>query len=160
MKTAREDSSTTTNPHAINVLLAYDTAGTCGAFLKMLDRISTRLRDKKLFNVKAFKFGLLEQIDPRKWAAASADETELAVVAFGEVGAPGADLLRWVENWAARHEGMNAALGLLPMGALPGKSVRRVVRALRDIATRHGLGFIYDAEGRFNLLQDAGTVVA
>jgi len=160
MKTAREDYPGAKDSHSIQVLLAYDTDATCGAILKMLDRISARLRDKKLFHVNAFKFGLLEQMDIRKWIAARPQEAELAVVAFGEAGAPGADLLQWLENWASRHEGGNAALGLLPMGALTGKSVRHVVRSLRKIAARHGVGFIYNENSRLDLFQDAFTVAA
>jgi hypothetical protein len=160
MKNALEETSSVQDPHAVRVLLAYDTPRTCGDILEMLDRISTRLRDKKLFSVKAFRFSLLEQMDPRKWTAAKPEEAELAVVAFGESGAPGADLLRWLENWAASHEGQNAALGLMPIGAFKGDSVRRVVRSLRKIAARHGLGFIYNEDTGLHPFQDAATLVA
>src|SRR5271168_2712125 len=98
MKMTRTDSASTGHAQSIHVLLAYDTARTCGAMLEMLDRISTRLRDKKLFSVRAFKFGLLEEMDTVKWTAAKTDEAELAVVAFDEGSAPGAGLLRWLEN--------------------------------------------------------------
>jgi hypothetical protein len=146
MKVARENSVDSKEAHAVNVLLAYDNPGTCAASLRMLDRISKRLHDKKLFNVNAFKFGLLEKMDPLKWTAASAEVVELAMVAFGEQGVPGAGVLRWLEGWAKSHAGMEAGLGLLPMGRQTGKSVRRAVRAIKGIAARHGLGFIYEAE--------------
>jgi hypothetical protein len=149
--------------YRINVLLAYDNTHTRGAILGMLDRISTQLRDKTLFKINAFSFGLLEQIDPRLCASAgteSAEVAEIAVVAFGKEGAPGAGLLRWLENWAERHAGQDAALGLQPLAPLSGKSVRRVVRALREIAARHGLRFIYGAADRLALPQTACTAVA
>jgi hypothetical protein len=146
MKVARENSVDSKETHAVNVLLAYDNPRTCAASLRMLERISKRLHDKKLFNVNAFKFGLLEQMDPLKWTAAGAEAVELAMVAFGEEGVPGAGLLRWLENWARSHAGKNAGLGLLPMGPHTGESVRRAVRTRRGIAARHGLGFIYDSE--------------
>jgi hypothetical protein len=136
----------TKETRAVHVLLAYDNPRTCAAMLKMLDRISTRLRDQKLFNVNAFKFGLLENMDPLKWTAASADAVELVMVAFSDEGIPGARLLRWLEKWARSHAGKEAGLGLLPMGPHTGQPVRRVVRALRKMSARHGLGFIYDVE--------------
>ena len=145
------------NPYKINVLLAYDSAPTCGAILGMFDRISTRLRNKQLFNVNAFRFGLLERMDPFKWTAAGADAAELVMVAFGEKGAPGADLLSWLENWAKRHEGRDSALGFLPMGVKAGEPVRRVVRTLRKIAARHGLRFIYGGGTGLAPFQDACT---
>jgi hypothetical protein len=160
MKHAGENIPAPNDSHPVHVLLAYDTTRTCRAILEMLHRISTQLRDQKLFDVKAFKFGLLEQMDPLKWTAADPQEAELAVVAFGETGAPGADFLRWLEHWAARHEGQNAALGLLPMGVFTGQSVRHLVRSLRKIAARHGLGFIYNPEAGLNPLQETGTVAA
>jgi hypothetical protein len=144
MKMVQKTSVDTKGAQAVNVLLAYDNARTCAASLKMLDRISNRLRDQRLFNVNAFKFGLLEHMDPLKWTAAGADAVELAMVAFGEQGVPGVGFLRWVESWAKRHAGKNAGLGLLPLGSHSAKSVRRVVRVLRGIAQRNGLGFIYD----------------
>jgi len=147
-------------PYLLNVLLAYDDARTCGATLDMLDRISTRLRATTRLNVNAFRFGLLEQMDPRRWTAAGARAADLAVVAFGEAGAPGAGLLRWLENWGACHEDTNAALGLIPMGRATGASVRRVVRILKETAARHGLDFICGAESRLGLLQERSTAVA
>src|SRR5580658_10031942 len=123
MKTAREMTVETGDSYQINVLLAYDSAPTCGAILGMFDRISTRLRDKKIFNVRAFKFGLLERMDPFKWTAAKAGAAELVMVAFGEAGPPGASLLRWLENWAEQHEGQDSALGFLPLGADAGEPV-------------------------------------
>jgi hypothetical protein len=146
MKVARENSVDSKEPHAVNVLLAYDNPSTCAASLHMLERISKRLHDKKLFNVNAFTFGLLEQMDPLKWTAASAEAVELAMVAFGEEGVPGAGVLRWLEGWAKSHAGKEAGLGLLPMGRHTEKSVRRAVRVIKAIAARYGLGFIYDPE--------------
>jgi hypothetical protein len=160
MKRTHEVTPMAKDPHSIHVLLAYDNGRTCGAILEMLDRISSRLREKKLFSVKAFRFGLLEQMDPGKWAAANPEEAELAVVAFGQTGAPGANLLRWLENWAELHAGQNAALGLLPMGTFTGNSMRHVVQSLRKIAARHGLGFIYGADSKLQPFQEACTVVA
>ncbi len=139
-------------PFALNILLAYDNARTCRAVLEMLDRISTRVRAKTRFNVNAFKFGLLEQMDPVKWTAAGARAAELAVVAFGEAGVPGARFLRWLENWGRFHAGKDAALGLIPVGRATGQSVRRIVRILKESAARHHLDFIYDAESRPGLL--------
>ena len=146
MKTVRKASVDSRETPAINVLLAYDNPRTCAEMMRMLDRIATRLRAKKLFNVNAFKFGLLERMDPRKWTPARAHAVELAMVAFGEEDIPEANFLRWLENWAKRHAGKAAGLGLLPMGPHSGQSVRRVVRTVRGIAARHGLGFIYDVE--------------
>ncbi len=148
------------DPYLLNILLAYDNARTCCATLDMLDRISTRLRATTRLNVNAFRFGLLEQMDPRRWKAAGAWAADLAVVAFGEAGAPGAGLLRWLENWGACHEDKNAALGLIPMGRATGASVRRVVRILKNTAARHGLDFIYGAEPGLGILQERDTVVA
>jgi len=160
MKMARKTSVESKETHAVNVLLAYDNPGTCSAILGMFNRISARLRDKTLFKVNAFKFSLLERMDPVHCAAGRAGTPELAVVAFGEGGAPGAALLGWLENWAEDHAGKEAALGLLPMGPAMSKPVRRFVRIARDIATRHGLGFIYDAESRMKLLHEHGTADA
>ena len=160
MKKTGEITAESKDSYKINVLLAYDSTPTCGAILRMFDRISTRLRDKKIFNVRAFKFGLLERMDPFKWPATRAGAAELVMVAFGEEGAPGAGLLRWLENWAKQHEGQDSALGFLPLGANAGKSVRRVVRALKKIAARHGLRFIYGAEAGFDLPQADGAAVA
>jgi hypothetical protein len=149
-----------TDPYQINVLLAYDSDRTCGAILGMFDRISTRLRDKSIFNVNAFRFGLLERMDPFQRTASRAGAAELVMVAFGEEGAPGAGLLRWLENWAELHEGQDSALGFLPLGTKPGEPVRRVVRALRKIAARHSLRFICGAEGRLEPLREACAAVA
>jgi|HubBroStandDraft_1064217.scaffolds.fasta_scaffold430702_1 hypothetical protein len=146
MKMVRKTSVGTKGTHAVNVLLAYDNLHNCAAMLNLLDRISTRMRDKKLFNVNAVKFGLLEHMDPLNWTASDADAIELAMVAFSEEGAPRAGFLRWLESWAKRQAGKEAGLGLLPMGPHTGRSVRRVVRSLRGIAARNGLGFICDAE--------------
>src|ERR1700733_7391745 len=143
MKKTDENTGGIKNPYKINVLLAYDSAGTCGAILGMFDRIATRLRNKKLFNVNAFRFGLLERMDPFQWSTADAGAAELVMVAFGEKGAPGVGLMRWLENWAQHHEGQDSALGFLPIGASAGEPVLRVVRSLRKIAARHGLRFIY-----------------
>ena len=159
MKKAREMTLGNKDSYHINVLLAYDSAPTCGTILDMFDRISTRLRDKKLFNVNAFRFGLLERMDPFKWKSARAGEAELVMVAFGEEGPPGAGLLRWLENWAQQHEGQDSALGFLPLGAKAGEPVRRVVQALQKIAARHGLRFIYGAEGGLGLPQAGGAAV-
>ena len=159
MKTAGEITVVATDPFKINVLLAYDSVQTCGAILGMFDRISTRLCDKKIFNVRAFKFGLLERMDPLKWPAARAGAAELMMVAFGEEGAPGAGLLRWLENWAENQEGQDSALGFLPMNTNADAPVHRVVRALRKIAARHDLRFIYGAEAGLGLPQADGTVV-
>lgn len=160
MKTNSEHAPGSRDPYLLNVLLAYDNACTCSAILDMLDRVSTRLRAKPPLNVNAFRFGLLERMDPRKWTAAGARAAELAVVAFAEAGAPGASLLRWLENWGACHAGTEAALGLIPMGRATGQSVRRIVRILRKTAARHGLDFIYGAEPRWEFLQERATVVA
>jgi hypothetical protein len=159
MKKTGEMTVESKDPYKINVLLAYDSAPTCGAILSMFDRISSRLRDKKIFNVKAFKFGLLERMDPFKWPVAKAGAAELVMVAFGDEGAPGAGLLRWLENWAQQHEGQDSALGFLPLAADAGEPVRHVVRALQKIAARHGLRFIYGVEAGFELPQADGTVV-
>jgi hypothetical protein len=137
---------------ALNILLAYDNARTCRSVLEMLDRISTRARAKTRFNVNAFRFGLLERMDPVKWTAASAREAKLALVAFGETGVPGARFLRWLENWGRFHAGKDAALGLIPVGRATGQSVRRLVRILQESAARHHLDFIYDAESRPGML--------
>jgi hypothetical protein len=160
MKMPPKASRRTEESCMVSVLLAYDTARTCGSILGMLDRISTRLRDKKLFCVKAFKFGLLEQMDPLKWKAGRPGATELAMVAFGDEGPPGADLLRWLEKWAKRHAGQDAALGLLPMGLPSSQSVRRVVLALKEMAARHSLGFICDARDFLGPLYEQDTAVA
>jgi hypothetical protein len=155
MKKEGEMTVETGGSYQINVLVAYDSAPTCSAILDMFDRISTRLRDKQLFNVNAFRFGLLERMDPCSWTAAGAGAAELVMVAFGEAGPPGAGLLRWLESWAEHHQGQDSALGFLPLGANAGEPVRRVVRTLRKIAARHGLRFIYGAEARLDSLQDA-----
>jgi hypothetical protein len=161
MKTKGGHAPGAKDPYMLNVLLAYDNARTCGATLDLLDRISTRLRATTRLNVNAFTFGLLEQMDPCKWkAAAGAKAAELVIVAFGEAGAPGAGLLRWLENWGQCHADKNAAVGLIPMGRATGASVRRTVRALKDTAARHGLDFIYGADSRLGFLQERGTVVA
>jgi hypothetical protein len=146
MKTARKYSVETKGTHAVNVLLAYDNPRACSAILGMFDRISGRLHDEKLFKINAFKFSLLERMDPLQCDAVGAGTPELAVVAFGEPGAPGAALLGWLEHWAERHAGKEAALGLLPMGPATSEPVQRFVRTTKDIAARHGLGFIYDSE--------------
>jgi hypothetical protein len=160
MKTAVENTGETAGAYQINVLLAYDSAPTCGAILSMFERISARLCDQKLFNVNAFKFGLLERMDLFKWASAGAGAADLVMVACGGEGAPGASLLRWLEDWAEHHAGRDSALGFLPMGALAGEPVRRLVRSLRTIAARHGLRFIYGAEAGALMLQEAGTAMA
>jgi hypothetical protein len=118
------------------------------------------VRANALLNVNAFRFGLLEQMDPCQWTAAGAPAAELAVVAFSEAGPPGAGFLRWLENWVKCHAGKNAALGLVPLGKATGKSVHRVVRILRKMAARHGLDFIYDAHSPLELFHERGTVVA
>jgi hypothetical protein len=148
------------DPYRLKILLAYDNARTCGAMLDLLDRVSTRLRAKARLNVNAFRFGLLEQMEPSKWTVAGQWAAELAVVAFGEAGPPGAGLLRWLENWGQCHAGKNAALALVPMGRAASTSVRRIVRILRETASRHGLDFIYGAASPLELLQERGTVVA
>jgi hypothetical protein len=155
MKMARKISAGIKETHAVHVLLAYDNPRTCSAILGMFDRISARLCDKALFKVNAIKFSLLASMDPAQCGA-----SELAVVAFGEAGAPGAALLSWLENWAECHAGKEAALGLLPLGPTSSNSVRRVVRISKDIATRYGLGFICDPESRLELLQEHCTVAA
>jgi hypothetical protein len=160
MKTSRESSKSARSPQPVNILLAYDSPRTCAATMKMLDRISTRLQDKGLFNVNAFKFGLLENMDPLQGTAANADAVELAMVAFNAGSAPGAGLLRWFENWARGHAGREAGLGLLPLGRQTGQSVRRMARALREIAARYKLGFIYQPETGFDSFQDAFTAAA
>jgi len=160
MKTSRVSSTDAKAPQSVNVLLAYDNPRTCAAMLKILDRVSTRLRDKKLFNVNAFKFGLLERMDPFKRTAASPDSVELAMVGFSDGSIPDAGLLRWLDHWAKSHAGKVAGLGLLPMGPRTGASVRRVVRALQKIAARHRLGFIYEPETGFNVLEERGTATA
>jgi hypothetical protein len=159
-KTSEMTDAEQNDSYQINVLLAYDSDRTCGAILGMFDRISTRLRDKKIFNVNAFRFGLLERMEPFKRTAPEAGAAELVMVAFGEEGAPGAGLLRWLENWAEHHEGQDSALGILPLGAKAGEPVRRFVRALRKIAARHSLRFIYGAEDRLGMLQEACTAAA
>lgn len=131
-------------PFVLNILLAYDNARTCRAILEMLDRISSRVRAKARVNVNAFRFGLLEQMDPVKWTAAGARAAQLAVVAFGDAGAPGAPLLRWLDKWGRCHADADAALGLIPLGPATSQSVRRIVRLLRATAARHHLDFIYD----------------
>jgi hypothetical protein len=146
MKMAQKSSVDSGETHAVNVLLAYDNPRACSAILRMFDRISGHLRDERLFKINAFKFSLLERMDPVQCDIGGVGTPELAVLAFGSTGAPGVALLRWLENWAKRHAGKEAALGLLPMGAVTSASVRRFVRIARDIATRHGLGFIYHAE--------------
>jgi hypothetical protein len=160
MKMARKVSADTGATQAVNVLLAYDDPRTCRALLGMFDRISARLRDKTLFKVNAFKFSLLERMDPAHSATVESETPELAVVAFGEADALGTALLCWLESWAEHHAGKAAALGLLPLGPVTSERVRRFVRISRDIATRHGLGFIYDSESRLKLLQEHCTVVA
>ncbi len=155
MKTARSKSTP-----AIHVILAYDTARTRGAIFKMLGRISDKLHNKRLFNVNAFKFGLLQQMDSATWSAGNSAEAELAVVAFNESSAPGADFLRWLDGWAQCHAGKNAALGLLPMGIVTSRSVQRVVRELKKIASRHGLGFIYNEDSGVLSLRDSITAAA
>jgi hypothetical protein len=150
MKTSPESSVVTKGAEPVNVLLAYDNSRTCAASLKMLDRISTRLHDQGLFNVNAFTFGLLERMDPFKWTSASANAAELVMVAFSKEGVPGARLLRWLENWAKNHSGQEAGLGLLPLGPQTARSVRRTVRALKKIAARHDVGFIYEANAGLN----------
>jgi hypothetical protein len=160
MKLAPKTSVDTRKRHAIHVLLAYDSPRTCRAILRMFDRISARLRDKALFKVNAFKFGLLASMDPVQCGAGEAGMPELAVVAFGKSGTPGAELLSWLENWAECHAGKEAALGLLPLGPVSSASVRRAVRISKDIATRYSLGFICDAESRLKLLQEQCTVAA
>jgi hypothetical protein len=140
------------NPHMLNVLLAYDNARTCSATLDLLDRISKRLRASTRFHVNAFTFGLLEQMDPLKWTATGARAADLVVVAFGEAGAPGADLLRWLEKWGRCNAEENVALGLIPMGRATGAAMLRIVRVLKDTAARNGLDFIYGADSQLGFL--------
>jgi hypothetical protein len=160
MKTSRESSTDAKAPQSVNVLLAYDNPRTCAAMLKVLDRVSTRLRDKKLFNVNAFRFGLLKRMDPFIRTAATPDSVELAMVGFSGGSIPDAGLLRWLDNWAKSHAGKVAGLGLLPMGPRTGESVRSFVQALREIAARYRLGFIYEPETGFTLLEERGPAVA
>ena len=148
------------NPYKITVLLAYDSAPTCGAILRMFDRISTRLRDKKIFNLCAFEFGLLERMDSFRWPSAKAGAAELVLVAFGEKGAPGAGPMRWLENWAQQHAGQDSALGFLALAAEADEPVRRFVGTLQTMAESHGLRFICGAKGGFDLLQAGGTAAA
>ncbi|HEY3860620.1 MAG TPA: hypothetical protein VGO59_01925 [Verrucomicrobiae bacterium] len=138
------------DPYQINVLLAYDSAQTRSAIVGMFDRISSHLRDKKIFNVNAFRFGLLERAD-RFHLMASSASAELVMVAFGDSGVPGAGLLSWLESWAEQHAGQDSALGFLPVGAIAGEPVRRMVRALGSIAARHGLRFICGGQGEDGL---------
>ncbi len=152
MKTSKESSVAAKGAEAVNVLLAYDNSQTCAASLKMLDRISNRLRDQGLFNVNAFKFGLLERMDPFKRMSPSVNAAELVMVAFSKEGVPGAGLLQWLENWAKNHAGKEAVLGLLPFGPQTGQSLRRTVRALKGIAARHDVGFIYEMEPGLNAI--------
>jgi hypothetical protein len=158
MNMARKISMDTKETQAVNVLLAYDNPRTCSMILGMFNRISSQLRDKTLFKVNAFNFILLESMDPGHCATGGAGTPELALVAFGGADAPGAALLSWLENWAESRAGKEAALGLLPLGHATSAPVRRFVRIARDIATRHGLGFIYDAESQLKLLQEHCTV--
>jgi len=160
MKTKDEHALEAKDPYMLKVLLAYDNARTCRAMLDMLNRVSTRLRAQAQINVNAFRFGLLEEMDPLQWPAAGQWSAELAVVAFGEAGLPGAGLLRWLENWGKCHAHKQAALGLVPLAKLTSQSVRRIVRTLRATAARHGLDFIYDAASPLDLFQTRGTVVA
>ena len=150
MKTSRESSVLAKGAESVNVLLAYDNSRTCAASLKMLARISNRLHDQGLFNINAFTFGFLERMDPFKRTSASANAAELVMVAFSKEGVPGTRLLRWLENWARNHSGEEAGLGLLPLGPQTGQSVRRTVRALKRIAARHDVGFIYEASAGLN----------
>ena len=160
MKKKDEDALDAKESYILNVLLAYDNDRTRGVILDMLNRVSNRVRAKTVLNVNAFKFGLLEQMDPLKWAAAGVSAAELVVVAFGEAGVPGAGLLRWLENWGKCHADKNAALGLIPMGRATGASMHRIVRVLKETAARNGLDFIYGADARLGFLQERGTVVA
>jgi hypothetical protein len=160
MKQKVKKASSGKDPYLLNVLLAYDNDSTCGATLDMLNRISNRLRTTTKLNVNAFRFGLLEQMDPCRWTAEGARAADLAVVAFGETGAPEAGLLRWLEKWGECHADKSAALGLIPMGRATGASVRRIVRVLKKTASRYGLDFIYGTESRFGLFQERDTAVA
>jgi hypothetical protein len=126
----------------VNVVVAYDTPVAHGAVTAMLDRIAARLREKPLFNVKALKFPVLEQMTRLGHAAVDMDAADLLVVAFGETGVPGAGVIRWIENWSARHAGQDAALGLVTIGKNTSLALQRFVQDLRHTASRHGLNFI------------------
>lgn len=139
--------------HTLNVLLAYDNPRTCRAILRVFSRVSSQLHDRTLFKVDAFKFSLLERMDPSRCADELVERPEIAVVAFGEAGAPGAALLGWLEIWAKCHAGKEAALGLLPLGPATGKTVRRFIRLSKEIATRYGLNFICDEAFGLQLFQ-------
>jgi hypothetical protein len=160
MKNSNRHAQGDRDPFMLNVLLAYDTAHTHHTILGMLNRVSNRARAKARLHINAFNFGLLEQMDPCQSTAAGARAAELAVVAFGEAGAPGARLLRWLEKWGRCHEHKDAALGLVHLGRATGQSVRRFVGRLQQTAARHGLDFIYDAHSRLFLPQARETVVA
>jgi len=159
MKTVDETYLDGSERPSVRVLLAYDNARSCGAILDMLARISARLREKTLFNVNAFKFGLLERMDTLQCPSPDA-EAELAVVVFGQDGVPGAGLLRWLEIWASRHAGKNAALSLFLRGNAASESARRIVQTLKEMAARHGLSFICDAEARHELAQEPRAATA
>ena len=106
MKKTGEMTVENKDPYKINVLLAYDSAPTCGAILRMFDRISTRLRDKKIFNLCAFEFGLLERMDSFRWPSAKAGAAELVLVAFGDVQ----DSLSAIYHLARQAEAQNRAV--------------------------------------------------
>ena len=106
----------------------------------LLERAAARAGETVQWAVKPWRLDVLRQSSLGTVAEADATDADLLVLALSQTPSPPAELMAWLERWAARRQTEDAAvMALFPEE--PGAATR-LWRELEQFAEQYGLAFL------------------
>ena len=129
-------------------MVAYDSPASGRRAKEVLHRLMAELDDDLTFDVRLWRFDLLDVAQAYQDAHADATVAELFVVAFAGNSSPKEGLERLVQNWTEEHRMGDAALVVMPVDL---ETDGDLMHFLRQAAERNGVRFLFSGDGRISL---------
>jgi hypothetical protein len=137
----------------VSVLACYDTPSAGRHVKELLDRLIAHYGAAVTFDVRLWRFDLLEEAEPYRQARADAQAAALFVVAYAGNRQAGPGFLQLVEAWSAGRGDSEVALVALKAGD---EENGGLVRVLCDAAGRIGVTFFFSGDGDLSTQELAG----
>lgn len=126
----------------MNAVVIYEECDNARMANALLKRASERADAATQWSVKPWRLDLLNWPPLAQEALRDADEAHLLLLALGGKRELPADLLYWLETWAARRQVADAALAVFD-GSDRDTFSGGVTPGLSEFAERHGLSMIF-----------------
>ena len=124
-------------------MVCYDTPNAGRHAKEMLDRLQVHFGNEIVFDVRLWRYDLIESPEAYEQARRDAAGASLFAAAYAGSGSPQVGFKRLVANWASEHGTAGAALVALPAGPQINRSL---VRTLRLAAEQHGVRFLFSGD--------------